>query len=171
MTFAVDTSGLHPSTRLAILALGWLAEKTECHSILDMGCGSGVLSATAAHIWPAHILAVDISPQAITDTRQVIHDYGLSQRVSAARSDRFAEPAIQQHAPYDLIIANMLDQWLVEMATDIKKSLKTGGFCLLSGLLEWIYADTLAAYTNLGFEIQQEFQEYPWRAAVLYLKL
>ncbi|MGE3714487.1 MAG: 50S ribosomal protein L11 methyltransferase [Alphaproteobacteria bacterium] len=170
MTFAIDTSVLHPSSRLGLAALAWLAQRTEFDNALDMGCGSGVLSVMAAQLWAARILAVDISENAVRDATQVIDDHELTERITVIRSDRFAHPAIATHAPYGLIMANMLDQWLVEMATDMKKHLRPGGTIILSGLLEWLAAGTRQAYIDLGFEIQQEFSDSGWRAVIMAVK-
>ncbi len=134
-----------------------------------MGCGNGVLSLAAASLWGAHVTAVDISDNAIHDCRQHILAYGLQDSIEVHKSDRFMAPAISQNAPYDLIIANMLDQWLVEMAYDIKKHLSPGGYVILSGMLEWLMADTKRSYTNLEFEILEEFHSSTWHGCLLRL--
>lgn len=167
MNFAIDTSGLHPSTTLGLRALTWLHEQADCRNILDMGCGNGILSVASAHLWQSQVLAVDISENAVRDTQAAIQEYELTSQITVLRSDRFMHPQIAKSAPFDLIIANQLDQWLVEMAGDIKHSLKKGGHVVLSGLLDWLAEPTKQAYQALGVEIQQEFSMPPWRSCVI----
>lgn len=167
MSITLNTQGLHPSTLLSLEAISWLEDKITPTKILDMGCGHGVLSLTAAHLWPADILAVDIAPKAIADTQGQIDAYGMQQRITALRSDRFAAPQIAKSGPYDLIMANMLDQWLIEMVSDIKTNLKPAGYAILSGMLAWLTPQTFSAYTGQEFKIAKEFNQLEWRAAVI----
>ena len=167
MNFAIDTSGLHPSTTLGLSALTWLHGKTEFKNILDMGCGNGILSVASAHLWQAKVLAVDISENAVRDTQIAVEEYHLTSQITVLRSDRFMHPQIKKSAPYDLIIANQLDQWLIEMVGDIRHCLKKGGYVVTSGLLDWLAEPTKQAYHALGLEIQQEFSMPPWRACVI----
>lgn len=167
MNFAITTENLHPSTELALDSLHFLHELADCRNILEIGCGNGLLSIVCAQIWDAHVLGVDISDNALQDANANILAQHMQEKIKLHKSDRFSAPAIRQNAPYDLIIANMLDQWLVEMATDIKKYLKPDGYAILSGMLGWLATDTKQSYTNLGFEIVKEFSNGQWHACVL----
>ena len=167
MHFAIDAEHLHPSTELALDCLHFLHEQATCRNILEIGCGNGLLSITCAQIWQANVLAVDIADAAIQDATGNIHTQQLQKQVTVLKSDRLKNPAISGRAPYDLIIANMLDQWLVEMALDIKKHARSSGYVVLSGMLAWLAADTKQSYTNLGFEILKEFNHDQWHSCVL----
>lgn len=166
MNFAIDTTTLHPSTTLGLRALTALHATTACQKILDLGCGNGILSVASAHLWHARVVAADISENAVRDTKQAVEEYELADLVTVLRSDRFAHPQLKQQAPYDLIIANLLDQWLVEIAGEVKSCLQPGGHLILSGMLEWLAAPTKQAYQALGFEIQQELSISPWQACL-----
>jgi ribosomal protein L11 methyltransferase len=168
MPFAINPENLHPSTELALECLHFLHGMAECRHILDMGCGNGLLSIVCAQIWEAGVLAVDISQNALKDASDNLISHNLQEKITLRQSDRFLAPAIAQNAPYDLIIANMLDQWLIEMATDVKKHLKPGGYAVLSGMLGWLAADTKQSYTGLGLEIIKEFTSGQWHACVLF---
>src|SRR5438128_825301 len=137
MPLKIDTAGLHPSTESCLKALEWLDARAEFANILDMGCGNGILSLAAASIWDANVLAVDISEKAIEDAKRAIAAYGLEERVTALRSDGFAEAEIRVRAPYDLIICNMLADFQLANAKNIQSCVKKGGYCLLSGILTW----------------------------------
>ncbi|MFO0389986.1 MAG: 50S ribosomal protein L11 methyltransferase [Alphaproteobacteria bacterium] len=167
MEFAISTEHLHPSTELALECLQFLHDRTSPAKTLEVGCGNGLLSIVSAQIWQADVLAVDISDAALQDAKANILAQNMQEKIKFHKSDRFSAPAIRQHAPYSLIIANMLDQWLVEMAVDMKKHLKPGGYVILSGMLGWLVADTKQSYTNLGFEIIKEFNIGQWHSCVL----
>ncbi len=167
MHFAINPENLHPSTELALDCLHALHGKAQCDKVLDIGCGNGLLSIVCAQIWDAEVVAIDISDAAVKDATENAIDHKLQEKIHIHRSDRFAHPAIAKHAPYGLIIANMLDQWLIEMAVDIKKHVKPEGYAILSGMLPWLVTDTKRSYTSLGFEIIEEFNTSQWCSCVL----
>src|SRR5690554_2363922 len=98
----VDTGGLHPSTEACLQAMQILHDRRDFARILDLGCGKGILSIVAAHIWNATVTAVDISSEALEDAKREIEGYGLSQRISTVRSDGFSATALREKAPFDL---------------------------------------------------------------------
>lgn len=162
----LDTEGLHPSTISCIEALQWLHGREPFKNIAEIGCGNGILSAVAASIWQANVLAADISPKAIEDTKKNIADYKLESLITPIRSDGFTHKDISANAPYDLVIANLLAELQLRMAPDIKKHCRTGGYLLLSGILEWKSAEIEQAYTSLGFEIQHKIINSPWTSYI-----
>lgn len=167
MSFAIDTSALHPTTELGLEALHWLKARTQCANILDMGCGNGLLSLVSAQIWDAKVLAADISENAVADTLRAISEQQLEGQITVVRSDRFAHPLIARTGPYDLIVANLLAQWLREMAGDIKNNLKPNGYAILCGILEWLAADTELSFSTLGFEIVERIKLPPWQCSIV----
>lgn len=167
MALRIDTSGLHPTTEACLIALQWLQNK-DLHfsNILDMGCGSGILSVVAAHAWDARVVAADIAEKAISDTKNQIVEYGLESRITAIRSDGFSNPLIHERAPYDLILCNMLAEQLKQMANDIKNNLIPNGYSILSGSLAWLAPDIESLYQSLGLEIVETFHVSPWHVYV-----
>ena len=165
--FTVDTHGLHPSTLLCLRALETLHARTDIKSALDMGCGNGILAAVTANIWSANVLAADISPNAVKDAQDALLAQQLQTRVTVVRSDGFSHPEIARNAPYDLIVCNMLADFLLDMAENMHKYAAKQGYLLLSGIFAWRAADIEAAYQTLGFEIQEKFEESPWVATLL----
>ena len=162
---AVDATDLHPSTRLALDALAWLEERIQPESVLEIGCGNGILSLTAAHIWGARVLACDISENAVADARDNIRQYQYD-NIEVLRSDGFKHPQIGKNAPYDLIIGNLLAQWQVAMAKDIGKCLSQEGIIILSGILAWQMEGVEAALSSINMHIIHQLAENEWQCAV-----
>lgn len=167
MSIAIDTIGIHPATECCFEALQWLHERRTFANALDMGCGNGILACAAASIWDAKVIAVDISEQAIADTKKNIAAHQLEHHVTPLRSDGFFEQMIHAKAPYDLILFNLLAEQHVEMAPYVKSHLQNGGVCIASGILAWKAEAVDIVYRQLGFTPLHTIDHLPWRAYIL----
>ena len=128
-------SGDHQSTRGCLIALDRLAQDPAMKNILDLGCGSGILSIAAARIGSAQIIAADIDPDAVEMTLRCANANGLAGRITAVRSRGFQNRRIRAGAPVNLILANILARPLQRLAPAITRHLAPGGRAVLSGLL------------------------------------
>lgn len=118
-------TGSHPTTRLC---LEWL-ERTvtaDC-SILDYGCGSGILAIAAGRLGAARISGVDIDPQAVEAA------YANAERNGVTAL--FADSALPVAGEYDLVVANILSNPLRVLAPAICAHVRSGGQLALSGIL------------------------------------
>lgn len=159
---------MHASTQGALLAMKELAGIYSFSNILDLGCGSGLLSMVASELWPqARILAADISPEAVADTSANLAAHGLEARVTAVRSDGFAHPDILSRAPYDLILSNLLADLHIRFAAALHAHLQPDGCAVLSGILAWKLPQVREAYAMLGCEITGEIALKQWHALIL----
>jgi ribosomal protein L11 methyltransferase len=120
-------TGRHPTTRLC---LEWLeqAELTDM-SILDHGCGNGVLALAALKLGARSALGIDTEPQALAAAERNAGLNGL------AASIRLAPPENADSGPFDLILANILARPLLELAGDFAERQRPGARILLSGIL------------------------------------
>lgn len=160
-------SGFHPSTQAALMAMD-LLKSQKFGQILDMGCGSGVLSLVAASWWPhASILAVDIDEGAIITTLQNARDNGFSDHIRGIRSDGFSEASVHESGSYDLMLCNVLPEPLMRMAGDVATYLAPGGKVILSGILQWLLPQVLDGYCAVGLTTVQEICVAEWRAVIL----
>ena len=133
-------TGSHPTTRLC---MEWLeAHAPSGLSVLDYGCGSGILAMVAKKLGAAPVLGVDIDPQAITSARdnslrnQCEIDYDLPETFEAE----------QQGAQFDIVVANILSGPLKLMASMLASRVASGGRLVLSGVLERQADEVAAAY-------------------------
>lgn len=143
--------GGHPTTQLALQAMVALAALRPFNSILDMGCGAGLLAMTAAHLWPqARIVAADIEAGAVRVAQENFALNGLEERVQAVRSDGCRHPDIQAVAPFDLMLCNITADTIVRLANGLCKVLAEDGVIVLSGVLTHRSAEILALFAQSG---------------------
>jgi len=162
------TAQLHPATESCLEALQWLATRQRFTHILDIGCGSGLLSVVSAGLWqPSQVLATDIAPQAVIDTGTLSQAHGLDHCIKAIRSDGFNHALIASQAPYDLIICNLLAEPITQWAPQMKAHIKPQGICLLSGILAWLAPPLEEAYRQLGFDNIHTIHRSPWVTYVM----
>ena len=142
-------TGSHPTTRLC---LEWL-ERTVVPgvSVLDYGCGSGILAIAAARLGAAEVLGVDIDPQAVA----VAIGNAERNRVRA----RFEDSAKTIRGQYDIVVANILSNPLKALAPALCGHVRPGGKLALSGVLA-VQADELmdayAPYLPLSVADERE---------------
>jgi ribosomal protein L11 methyltransferase len=119
-------TGSHPTTRLC---LRWLvANLASGATVLDYGCGSGVLAIAAARLGAGKVAGIDLDPQAIE-----------ASRANAARNGitaRFAGPDALAPGKFDLVIANILANPLRLLAPVLAARVRERGTIVLSGILE-----------------------------------
>ena len=129
-------TGSHPTTRLC---LEWLERVvTPGLSILDYGCGSGILAIAAAKLGAAEVLGVDIDLQAVTAAR-----HNAERNVVSARFDDSAHPITGQ---FDIVVANILANPLKALAPAITAHVRHGGRLALSGILAEQAEELIAIY-------------------------
>jgi ribosomal protein L11 methyltransferase len=146
-------SGEHPTTQTMLQAMYAMAAVQEFRHILDMGCGSGLLAMTAAHLWPhATIVAADINARAVQVATQNVAHNGLQDRITIVRSNGYRHAVIAATAPYDLILCNMTADPILQLASDLASNLSEDGAAILSGVLLWRSAEVLTMHAQLGLE-------------------
>lgn len=168
-------TGSHETTNGCLLAISELHEQIQPQTILDLGCGSGVLAIAMAKQWPTKIIASDIDPIAtqtavkniVVNNIELIDAYKGDTGVGVITCDGFDEPIIEEIGPYDLIAANILAHPLMFMAKDIVLNLNDGGQIILSGLLKTQEKDVLSAYEEQGMILNKCYPINEWQTLLL----
>ncbi|MES2181560.1 MAG: 50S ribosomal protein L11 methyltransferase [Pseudomonadota bacterium] len=131
-------TGSHPTTHLC---LAWLTQTVSAqHTVLDYGCGSGILAIAAKKLGAGSVVGTDIDPQAIQSSL-----YNAEQNQVVAE---FYHAAKYQSQEFDIIVANILSSALSVLAPALAKSCKTNGKIALSGILKEQAADVSAIYSE-----------------------
>ncbi|MEC5385622.1 50S ribosomal protein L11 methyltransferase [Uliginosibacterium sp. H3] len=132
-------TGSHPTTRLC---LQWLLDAiTPGATVLDYGCGSGILGIAAAKLGAGKVLGVDIDEHAVTASRANAERNGI-----AANRTEWLSSAQQLAGQYDLVVANILTNPLCVLAPGIAAHVAPGGRLALSGVLAEQAEQVIAAY-------------------------
>jgi len=121
-------TGTHPTTSLC---LQWLDQHdVSTLTLLDYGCGSGILAIAGLLLGATMAEGVDIDPQAITASEANAETNGVNDRLAVFLPEQFTEKQ------FDVVMANILSGPLAELAPKLTSYTKVGGSIVLSGILE-----------------------------------
>jgi ribosomal protein L11 methyltransferase len=144
-------TGSHPTTRLC---LAWLDRHLRGgETVLDYGCGSGILAIAALKLGAGRAVGVDIDPQAVAASR----DNAARNRVGA----EFYLPGEAPKVAADVVVANILANPLKVLAPVLAAATRPGGRIVLSGVLAAQAEETAAAYRE-WFDIGQDGEDEGW---------
>jgi ribosomal protein L11 methyltransferase len=134
-------SGIHETTRLVLREVDRRVRGGE--TVLDVGCGSGILAVAALRLGARRATAVDIDPDAVEVSRENAVLNRVSSRLSAATT-----PVERVRGAYDLVVANIEARVLLPSAEAIARRVAPGGWLILSGLLRGQEDEVAAAYAR-----------------------
>jgi ribosomal protein L11 methyltransferase len=147
-------TGSHPTTALC---LAWLAaQDLENLSVIDFGCGSGILAIAAIKLGARQVLAFDIDEQALSACRS-----NMKVNTVGAEQIQVSLPASIDTGAVDLLVANILAAPLIDLARKFAGLVKPGGKILLSGILLSQLNDIQSAYSNY-FELDPAARRDDW---------
>ncbi len=144
-------TGSHPTTHLC---LEWLTQQNlQNQSVLDYGCGSGILAIAAKKLGAMQVVGVDIDAQAIIASG---HNSEQNQvNIEFYDANEFT------HQQFDVVVANILSSALMVLAPVLAKYCKTGAKLALSGILE-SQKETLIARYSEWFNMDNPTQKDAW---------
>lgn len=152
-------TGAHPSTALILQLLPGLV--TPGMSVLDVGCGSGVLSVAAALLGASSVLGVDIEDEAVRVTHANAALSNMSSVVVAATT-----PVMDVPGTYALVLANILAPVLEALAPPISARVAAGGHLILAGLIDTQVEQITSVYEALGLTVASTAEHGIWRSVV-----
>jgi ribosomal protein L11 methyltransferase len=138
-------TGSHPTTRLC---LNWLAGQSLAGmTVLDYGCGSGILGLAALKLGCDSVVAIDHDPQALLATED-----NAAYNALADRRLVVGGPELLGDQRFDVVLANILANPLIELAPALTRALVPAGVIVMSGMLEDQWQTVSAAYPDIRFE-------------------
>ncbi len=151
-------TGLHQTTRLCVLALEkYFSSCKEPTVALDLGCGSGILSIIALLLGAEKATAIDIDPNAVNVALENAKRNNLDEsRFTTLHGNILKDDQLFKKVStikYDLILANIVADIIIEAAPLAKACIKEGGIFITSGIIKERVEDATAGLVNSGFEI------------------
>lgn len=151
--------GDHQTTRLCIRGIEEIFKTRKIKTVLDLGCGSGILGISCAMLGAEGVLAIDIDPVAVEEARKNAEENGLGSRVRVlfGSLDDVREK-------FDLVLANIVTDELIRMSGKIKSAVDEDGILLVSGISELKKEHAVSGFREIGFSLNREFIDGGWVA-------
>ena len=156
-------SGEHQTTQGCLKAMEHITKKFKPESVLDVGCGSGILAMAYAKTYLKKVDAVDIDPESVWVTSNSAKENSLQNLITVWESDGYQKV----EKSYDLILCNILANPLIAMAKDLNAHLNAGGIAILSGFIYDQEDDVLKAHTDLGLKFIKKYHVKGWTTLVV----
>ena len=155
--------GFHPTTRLCVKALENLyLDNPVPEKVLDVGCGSGVLSICASLLGAEEVAGLDIDNMIVSEAIDNVSANGQSSKVKIILG------SIEDvEGDFDLVTANVLIGSMLPMSEELAKKVKPGGLLLLSGIKEEESDTVLERFSGHGLRLLKKDTEREWAALLL----
>ncbi|MBO0741287.1 MAG: 50S ribosomal protein L11 methyltransferase [Hyphomicrobiaceae bacterium] len=161
-------TGHNATTTLCLEAIDRLVRRRRFRSVLDLGCGTGVLAIAAARAIPAaRVLAVDNDPLAVAIARTNARLNAAGRRVHVIAASDFAHPQLRRPRGFDLVLANLLPGPLIALVPAMRRGLRPGGIAVLSGVLDHQARELTATYRAAGFVLAARGRRAGWTVLTL----
>lgn len=153
-------TGTHETTRMC----AQLLEKyiTPGDTVIDVGCGTGILSIVAAKLGAEKITAVDIDEVAVRVTGENCLLNKVEEKVEAFRG--ILDDV--QKVKVDIVVANIIANVIIEISEQIPEYLKPGGTMITSGIIKERKDEVMEAYLSKGFTCEEVLELGEWVAIV-----
>lgn len=151
-------TGNHATTMMCLEFLH--EEDLAGKRVLDMGCGSGILSLAAAKLGAKSVLALDYDPLAVKVALENVLHNKLQSRIEVKESDLFAAA----RGTYDLVVANIIARVVVDLIASLEKYLAPNGVFLASGIIRDKLEAVLSALDAHGFKVRSVSEQGEWVA-------
>lgn len=148
-------TGLHPTTRGC---LAMLQDVVVPSTVLDVGCGSGILGLAALRLGAERVVALDTDPQAVQASADNAGRNGVADRVRASRGTLDSEP----REWYGLVLANLVAALLIDLAPRLARHLAPDGVLIAGGIIEARAAEVIAAMAAAGLMVAARRDDGEW---------
>lgn len=154
-------TGTHETTSLTLRLLEKYLRKGD--TVIDVGCGTGILSIAAEKLGASRVLGIDIEEEAVETSRENFRRNGVL-HAEAELGDLTKGVSLKA----DLVVANLLTNLVLELTSDVSKHLRDGGFYLMSGILTEHEARVRACLASNGFTVREVLTSGEWIAVAAH---
>ena len=155
-------TGHHPTTRMCLeLAEDLIRPRMN---VLDVGCGSGILSIAAAKLGASSVLGLEIDSVAVRVAEQNVRDNDVAHEIRIARGG-LPHPDVRP-ASYDVAIANISSKVVSEIAGDLVRAIRPGGKLIASGILTDHKDAVLRKLASAGGQLRKTVVDGDWATLV-----
>ncbi len=157
-------TGTHDTTQMCMMEIEKLVKGGE--KVLDLGCGSGILSVLALLLGAEKAVAVDIDPAAPeTVGENLTLNPQCKDRCEVYVGDVTSDPELHKKIGkgYDLVVANIVADVIISICGAAYSSLRDGAIFVTSGIISSRADEVLEALRNAGFEIISQRSQNDWR--------
>ena len=156
-------TGSHATTRLCLQALDTHIHGGE--SVLDLGCGSGILSIAALRLGAARAFACDIDEKCVDVAYENAALNGIGKDHYTVRwGDVLSDEALRQEmgGGYDVVVANIVADVIMGLSGSVRPFLKAGGLFLCSGIIDDRAEEVLAKLKGDGWDVFEQRSSEGW---------
>lgn len=154
-------TGTHETTSMCMAMLEENVQKGD--TVLDIGCGSGILGIVAAKVGAGRVILSDLDPNAVLVARENVQKNEVEETTEVYQGDLTAIPAFAG-LKADVIAANIIADVIIDLAPKARGLLKEGGKFITSGIIQERKMDVLEALEKAGYEILQVEDKGSWTA-------
>lgn len=154
-------TGGHETTSLCIKNLEKYVKPHD--NIIDVGCGSGILSIAASYLTDGEIKAVDLDKLAVDVSRENFALNNLENRIAVEEASLLTK----ETKKYNVIVANILAHIIELMLDDAYKLLEGGGYYITSGIIKDKKDELLEKMLERGFKLVEETSDNEWYSFVV----
>lgn len=151
-------TGTHDTTRLCLAALDGMVSGGE--SLLDIGCGSGILAVAGVLLGCDSAVGVDIDPIAVGVAAQTADINGAADRTRFICGDLTDKVS----GTYDIICANIVADVIIRLSATIERFMHSGTRVICSGIIDTREGDVLAALEEHGLAVERRYESSGWVA-------
>ena len=161
-------TGTHETTRMCIEHIENFVKEGD--KVLDIGCGSGILSIAALLMGAAHADAIDIDPNAVETAYENAAMNGIDKSKYEVISGNILESEElfnkYKGGDYDVVVANIIADVVIALAVIVGKFMKKGGVFIMSGIITDRLEDVFTALTRSRFEVMDIKIDKDWASVV-----
>ena len=155
-------TGSHPTTKLCLETLEKYIDNQS--TVLDIGCGSGILSIACLLLGAKNAFGVDIDSLAVKTAIQNAKENGFDENVFKAVQGNLTDKV---SGKYSVIVANIVADTIIEFNKVIGRFLEKDGVYITGGIIESREEEMLCSFAENGFEVIERFEEKGWLVFVL----